>query len=176
MRDFLNCMLRKDPHAWLALNTLTLCFMSLLGNNPCQDSSEIKELSSGNRTINYISSTYKCDLTDSEIGDDWSKWYKITGKAGNALQVNPPLRERCGGEAQAYLTENHPAPSDGVVNRKVCVQNPSNLGNSRKSPIQVVNCGSFYLYRLQRLKNDCDPNWRYCTNGKGKHLPINCKS
>ncbi|CAH3156343.1 unnamed protein product [Porites lobata] len=140
--------------------------MSLLGNNPCQDSSEIKELSSGNRTINYTSSTYKCDLTDSEIGDDWSKWYKITGKAGNALQVHPPLRERCGGQAQAYLTENHPAPSDGVVNRKVCVQNPSNLCNSRKSPIQVVNCGSFYLYRLQRLKNDCDPNWRYCTNGK----------
>ena len=147
--------------------------MSLLGENPCENSNEIKELSSGNRTINYGSSTNKCDLTDSEIGSDWSKWYKITGNAGNALRVDTPPTERCGGEVQAYLRENHPAPSDRVVNRKLCIQNPSGPCNRQKQ-IRVVNCGSFYLYQLQKLRNVCDLNWRYCTNGKGKHLPVKC--
>lgn len=145
-------------------------FCPLLGYNPCQDSNGIKELSSGDRTINYNSSTDKCDLTDSEIGSDWSKWYKITGNAGNALRVATPPRDRCGGQAQVYLTKNHPVPSDGVVNRRVCIQNPSDPCN-HDLQIRVVNCGSFYLYKLQRLRNKCDLNWRYCTNGKGKHLP-----
>lgn len=144
--------------------------MSLLGDNPCQNSNEIKELSSGDRTINYNSSKDKCDLTDSEIDRDWSKWYKITGNAGNALRVNTPPRERCGGQAQGYLIENHPVLNDGVVNRQVCIQNPSDSCN-RNVTIRVVNCGSFYLYKLQRLRNTCGHNWRYCTNGKGKHLP-----
>ena len=166
-------MFRKDPHAWLALNTLTFVFMSLLGNNPCQDSNEIKELSSGDRTINYNSSTDKCDSRDSEIGNDWSKWYKITGNAGNALRVNTPPRKRCGGEVQGYLNESHPAPRDGVVNLQLCIQNPSDLCYRQKQ-IRVVNCGSFYLYQLQRLRNNCNLTWRYCTNGRGKHLPIKC--
>ena len=166
-------MFRKDPHAWLALNTLTFFFMSLLGNNPCQDSNEIKELSSGDRTINYNSSTDKCDSRDSEIANDWSKWYKITGNAGNALRVNTPPRKRCGGEVQGYLNESHPAPRDGVVNLQLCIQNPSDLCYRQKQ-IRVVNCGSFYLYQLQKLKNNCDLTWRYCTNGRGKHLPIKC--
>lgn len=144
--------------------------MSLLGYNPCQDSNEIKELSSGNRTINYNSSTHKCDLNDSEIGSDWSKWYKITGNAGNAIRVATPPRYSCGGQAQAYLIENHPVPSDGVVNRRLCIQNPSAPCN-RELQIRVVNCGSFYLYQLQRLRTHCGLNWRYCTNGKGKYLP-----
>ena len=147
--------------------------MSLLGDNPCQNSTEIKELSSGDRTVNYDSSTNKCDLTDSEIGSDWSKWYKITGNAGNALRVATPPKYRCGGEAQGYLIENHPVPSDGVVNRQVCIQNPSN-SCKRQSPIRVVNCGSFYLYQLQTLRDSCGLNWRYCTNGKGKNLTIKC--
>ena len=141
--------------------------MSLLGENPCQNSNEIKELSSGDRTIIYDSSTDKCD---SDIGNDWSKWYKITGKAGNALRVATPPRERCGGRAQGYLKKDHPVPSDGVVNRQVCIQNPSNSCR-REIQIRVVNCGLFYLYQLQRLRSDCNLNWRYCTNGKGKHLP-----
>ena len=145
-------------------------FCPLLGYNPCQDSNEIKELSSGDRTIYYNSSTDKCDLTDSEIGSDWSKWYKITGNAGNALRVATPPRERCGGQAQGYLTKSHPVPSDGVVSRRVCIQNPSDPCN-RDLQIGVVNCGSFYLYKLQSLRKNCDLNWRYCTNGKGKHLP-----
>ena len=143
--------------------------MSLLADNPCQDSNEIKELSSGDRTINYDSSTDMCDLTDPEIGNDWSKWYKITGNAGNALRVATPPIERCGGQAQVYLTENHPVPSDGVVNRLMCFQNPADACN-RQNQIRVVNCGSFYLYQLQRLRSNCDLNWRFCTNGKGKHL------
>ena len=147
--------------------------MSLLGNNPCQDINEIKELSSGDRTINYNSSTDKCDLRDSAIGNDWSKWYKITGNAGNALRVNTPPRKTCGGKVQVYLTENHPVPSDGVVNLQLCIQNPSELCY-RKKQISVVNCGSFYLYQLQRIRNNCNLTWRYCTNGKGKHLPIKC--
>ena len=145
--------------------------MSLLGNNPCQDSNEIKELSSGDRTINYNSSTDECDSTDSEIGNDWSKWYKITGNAGNALRVNTPPTERCGGQVQAYLNDSHPVPSDGVVNRHVCIQNPPDSCR-RKIQVPVVNCGSFYLYQLRRLKDNCLFTWRYCTNGKGKHLPI----
>ena len=143
--------------------------MSLLADNPCQDSNEIKELSSGDRTIIYDSSTDMCDLTDPEIGNDWSKWYKITGNAGNALRVATPPRERCGGQVQAYLIENHPVPSDGVVNRLMCVQTPTNACD-RQTQIRVVNCGSFYLYKLLRLKINCGVNWRFCTNGKGKHL------
>ena len=142
--------------------------MSLLADNPCKDSNEIKELSSADRTINYDSSTDKCDLTDSEIGGDWSKWYKITGNAGNALRVSIPPKERCGGHIQGYLIENHPVPSDGVVNRQLCLQNRTHLC-SRQKQMRVVNCGSFYLYQLQRLRNNCHLNWRYCTNGKGKH-------
>ena len=81
-----------------------------------------------------------------------------------------PPRERCGGRAQGYLKKDHPVPSDGVVNRQVCIQNPSNSCR-REIQIRVVNCGLFYLYQLQRLRSDCNLNWRYCTNGKGKHLP-----
>ena len=140
--------------------------MLLLGN-PCEDSN-IKELSAGDRSVSYQADTDKCDATDSEINSEWQHWYRVTGNAGNALRVNAPASESCGAEANVYLREHHPYPSEGVVSKQACVRTPSDTCK-REIEINVINCGPFYLYQLLELRPSCNQKtWRYCTNARGK--------
>lgn len=50
-----------------------MSFMSLLGENPCQNSNEIKELSSGDRTIIYDFPPISATLTLVMIGQNGTK-------------------------------------------------------------------------------------------------------
>lgn len=139
----------------------------ILGD-PCKGSG-IKELRAANRRINYTSDTNRCDFTDPEFNGEWFRWYKVTGDAGNALAaVDTPPSDRCGTKSRVYLKENHPEPSDGEVTRKVCIAKNNNPCQ-REVNIKVKNCGSFYLYKLARVRDHCSPlTWRYCTNGVGE--------
>lgn len=138
-------------------------FLFLLANNPCQ-SGNLKDLNEEDRSASYNDATDKCDFQD--LKDEWNFWYKVSGNAGNALAaVKAPRKRRCGTIDRVYLNASHPLPGDGQVTRKVCMATED--GNcTQAGAIQVINCGAFYLYKLDEMRRSCSTPWRYCTRGK----------
>ena len=75
------------------------------------------------------------------------RWYRFTGAAGTQMPTEPVPRLSCGTHAPGWLNGVHPAVIDGSVSRTVCF---ADFGNECrwKRTIAVVNCSSFYLYKL----------------------------
>lgn len=138
-------------------------FLFLLANNPCH-SDNLKDLNEGDRSVSYKDATDKCDFKDLE--NEWNFWYKVSGNAGNALAaVEVPKKKHCGTTDRVYLNASHPLPGDGQVNRKVCMATKDG-DCAQEGEIQVINCGAFYLYKLDEIRRGCSTPWRYCTRGK----------
>lgn len=104
-----------------------------------------------------------CDVTGSlnpSQSPDWqgAGWYRIAGAAGSVLPESPPSDYSCGTDAPGWLNGAHPALSDGVVTRQVCF---SWTGDTCawSADVEVVSCGSFYLYNLVEAPESC---LRYC--------------
>ena len=139
-------------------------FVTWTGNDPCSDDN-YKDLNNGDRKVSYISSNdNKCDKDD--LANEWDYWYKVSGNAGNALAaVTVPAENACGTDTQLYLQGSHPTPSEGKVTRTICSRTGNHACHNVAS-IEVINCGAFYMYKLAKFKNTCNPDaWRYCTNG-----------
>ena len=145
-----------------------LCFIHvvLLGN-PCEID-DYKDLNQGDRSESYKDATDKCDGED--LKDEWHYWYIVSGNAGNALATNnAPAQGSCGTTNRLYLKDNHPSLSDGEVTLRLCIAE-GNKACKYESSIQVINCGSFYLYKLFNYGECGSKPWRYCTNGIGKYI------
>ena len=92
-------------------------------------------------------------------------WYRFQGAAGDRMADKCVLRFRCGTRRPGWLNGAHPTVAEGEVTRKVCY---SRLDNCCfwSNKIKVKNCGSYYVYKLQKPP-DCP--LRYCGNaGAGK--------
>ena len=138
-------------------------YLFLLGS-PCE-SDDIKDLTEWDRSATSLQEAKdRCDHED--LDRQWHFWYKVSGKAGNALAADVPAAGyTCGTNVRLYLRDNHPSPSDGKVTLRVCAATTNNVCE-KTLQIKVINCGAFYLYELKRYRPKCSPTtWRYCTNG-----------
>ena len=109
----------------------------------------------GNNGVEYCDSVNDADTSPEWQGDGW---YRLVGEAGTQLPEAAPDIFACGTDAPGWFNGVHPTPGDGVVDGEVCFH--WNGDQCRwTSNIQVVNCGSFYLYNLVTPPN-CE--LRYC--------------
>ena len=124
---------------------------------------------------------------DRAQGNTWQKnlrcddnlktgWYRFQGDAGDQMPDKCVLQYRCGTEHPGWLDGEHPTVAEGVVNRKVCYPGWDGLWRPQiadccyySSLIKVKNCGSFYVYELQKTPH-C--NLRYCGNADDGRLII----
>ena len=92
-------------------------------------------------------------------------WYRFQEDAGDRMPDKCVLGYRCGTENPGWLNGAHPTVAEGVVTRTVCYSNYwdcCRLSNI----IKVKNCGSYYVYELQRTRHHRDsPYSRYCGDG-----------
>ncbi|MFO0634636.1 MAG: hypothetical protein U0168_17470 [Nannocystaceae bacterium] len=98
----------------------------------------------GNGGVEYT------DTTGSGIvSPDWAGagWYRFTDAAGTVIPEFTPPEYACGTDAPGWLDGTHPSVDEGVVGRQVCFNYFDDFC-SWTIPIQVVNCGDFYLYEL----------------------------
>ena len=103
------------------------------------------------RRYDYVTANSKCD-------DTLNSWHRFQGAAGTKMVTTCPPQDRCDGQFPAWLSEDHPTVAEGTVTRKVCIH--SHVGCCDNSVfIQVVNCSSYYIYKL-RDPGICDV--RYC--------------
>ena len=119
-------------------------------------------LSNETRSVGYFSASLQCD-------DGLATgWYRFMGKAGTQLPEQPimdPISSpfRCSTHATSWMTKPHPSIWEGKVERAVCFR----WGWTRclGSSIQtfVINCGSYFVYYLQRTPA-C--YYRYCGSAK----------
>ena len=97
-------------------------------------------------------------------------WYRFQGAAGDRMPDKCVLMYRCGTYAPGWLNGTHPTVAEGVVTRKVCYQGgdwwlwPRGFTDCcyYSNLVKVKNCGSYYVYELQKPRT-C--NLRYCGNG-----------
>lgn len=97
-------------------------------------------------------------------------WYRFVGLAGDRMPDECVPSYHCGTQAAGWLRGGHPSIHDGVVSRTVCYHWINNCC-WRSNNILVRNCGSFYVYRLQKPPR-CQ--YRYCGVGSPgeKHFPL----
>ena len=70
---------------------------------------------------------------------------------------------RCTANMPGYLSGHHPRGSEGVVSRTVCFVHSGNTCWATTT-IQVKNCGSYFVYKLNALTSG---NYlRYCGSGE----------
>jgi hypothetical protein len=112
----------------------------------------------------YDGSSNQCD---SGIGTAWTR-FTDGGSYDRMMSTTMPARYGCDTDAPGYMVGEHPAVEDGEVTRKVCFHWSSNscLWNQ---DIQVVNCGSYYVYELVNAPS-C--SLRYCTEPVHASKPI----
>lgn len=138
---------------------------NLCANNvdsQCLASYHVLDLADRNVTFNDGDDKVEwCDRTNATFVDSqWQGlgWYRLMGAAGTRLPVTPPNDHSCGTEAPGWMLAEHPTVIDGVVLRTICFS-WAQVTCHWESPIEVVNCGDFYLYRLLNTKT-C--SLRYC--------------
>jgi len=87
-------------------------------------------------------------------------WYRFQGAAGYRMPNKCVLRYRCGTKHPVWLNGTHPTVAEGVVTRTVCYSDSGCCWST--NIIKVKNCGSYYVYELQRTRWS---DTRYCGNG-----------
>lgn len=111
-------------------------------------------ISDPTRNINYGSGS-DCDTV---ISSNPGVWTRFTGSGGVQIPTSPPNSNACGTHATGWY--NGVMPSVGSANTgTVCFNWNGDICNWSVQ-IQVMNCGSFYLYQLVNMGN-CQ--LRYCT-------------
>jgi len=100
-----------------------------------------------------------CDFIGSS--PDWHGpgWYRLAGAAGSALPESPPADFDCGTGAGGWLNGVHPTVADGVVQREACFSFAGSTCFGGGVTIDVVHCGSHFLYNLAATPLNC---LRYC--------------
>lgn len=137
----------------------------MLGN-PCDDGN-YRYLNEGDRSkLSTSNPQDKCDATD--LANHWGSWFRVSGAAGNALasKDSPPWGS-CATKIRVYLKDDHPAFGDGESTRTICTATQNNNCHTQRTTA-VINCGEFYLYKLEKIRECSTHVWRYCTNGVGR--------
>jgi hypothetical protein len=98
-------------------------------------------------------------------------WYRFDagayGEAAYLPEFAPPSRS-CVADAIPYLVGGHPSAADGVVSRQLCFSLQftqwcgTDVPAGWDTSVQVLNCGTYYVYNLPPLI--CGPNngYAYC--------------
>jgi len=86
-------------------------------------------------------------------------WYRFQGVAGDRMPDKCVLLYRCGTKYPGWLNGTHPTVAEGEVNREVCYNRDLGDCCGSSNIIKVKNCGSYYVYELQKTL------YRYCGNG-----------
>ena len=116
-----------------------------------QQCKSYKTLNEANRNVNYQGSV-TCDKSFS------GAWYRMMPPAGVKMPMKAPPKQKCGTHAPGWMQGSHPSLKDGIVSRKVCFHWSSSTCHW-SSTISVLNCASYYLYKLPKAPV-C--NLRYC--------------
>ena len=89
-------------------------------------------------------------------------WYRMYGNSGSQIPEECVPTKRCGTKAPGWLNGKHPTVQEGIVTREVCYHWSDNCCKW-KNNIRIRNCGSYYVYELQKPPT-CD--LRYCVKGR----------
>jgi len=121
----------------------------------CQTAAECtsySSLTSGDRKTTYVTQTVRCDT-------NLNGWYRFQGAAGTRMATSCPPTHRCNAHGPGWLNGGHPTVADGNVTRQVCFHWSTSCCWST-TKIQVINCGSFYIYYFCGTGGWC--HGRYC--------------
>ncbi|XP_078369964.1 uncharacterized protein LOC144653747 isoform X2 [Oculina patagonica] len=156
LQDTPTCSLRycgnADPGATTLPPTTTPA-----PTTPGDECSNYKVLSSATRAqSNTAQFNVRCDQRDLSTPD----WYRFMGAAGDQIPDQCVAMRRCGTHATGWLNGAHPTVDEGVVTRRVCYHWSNNCCRWSNN-IKVKNCGSFFVYELQRTPTCA---LRYCGN------------
>lgn len=142
----------KSQKKWEILAFVFLCI-------ECQN---YQNLTSADRKATFQSQ--KPYLCDSSLGPGW---FHFQGDAGVRMPTSCVPGKRCGSHATGWLNGTHPSVADGVVTRQVCFHWKEGGGvmdccyRFKSFTIQVVNCGSYFVYHFQGTpQSTC--SLRYC--------------
>ncbi|XP_066022422.1 uromodulin-like [Pocillopora verrucosa] len=119
--------------------------------NPCY---HYQSLSDASRKSSYKTPQYQ-EVCDDQLPEEW---YRFVGAAGTKMPTTRVPAFRCGTNWPGWLDGVHPTVEDGKVNRKVCFNDINSDCKAIKN-ISVINCGSYFIYKLFRPP-DCF--MRYC--------------
>ena len=115
---------------------------------------EYKILDDSTRNSGYETPSENNDFCDNSKENanespDWSGpgWYKIDGPAGRMLSEYPVDTHHCGTSATGWLNGYHPVTPGNTAYGQVCF-NANGVECYQTAPIQIKNCGGFYLYNL----------------------------
>jgi len=105
--------------------------------------------------------TTYCDDPSAVQDVQWlgAGWYRMREPAGTQLPESPPADNSCSTDAPGWLNGAHPTTEEGIVTRDVCLAFGGMACAGGSFNIEVVNCGAFFLYRLDDF-GAC--NARYC--------------
>ena len=118
-------------------------FCLILIADPCYN---YKNLSDANRKSSYVTPINEQSLCDKSLPEGW---YRFVGAAGTKMPTTLVPAYRCGTDWSGWLNGAHPTVKDGEVKRMVCF-NDRSPGCERSAYIFVKNCGSYFIYKLQR--------------------------
>jgi fibrillin 1 len=90
------------------------------------------------------------DLCDRGFIKDES-WYRFQSAAGNKMPEENPGPNHCGTYVPIWMNGDHPDEVGTIENRIACAGIPWTfpVGCGVSYKIQVINCGTFYLYNLR---------------------------
>ena len=111
-------------------------------------------LSDAERRHDYKTQNVKCDF-------DLKGWHRFQGAAGTKMVTECPEQNSCDTTSPIWLNGDHPAVAQSTVTRNVCIN--KNACCKITFPIEVKNCGSYYIYNLRKLKHFGGCDARYCS-------------
>ena len=89
-------------------------------------------------------------------------WYRFSATSGLELASQCPVGDvgdGCGSNIRGWLVDRHPTVGEGRVVRKVCFSYVSECACAFFTSVYVRNCGSFFVYRINRIPFE---NAEYC--------------
>jgi len=92
------------------------------------------------RKHDYVTVNFECDET-------LDGWYRFQGAAGTKMVTTCPPMDRCDAVFPIWLSGGHPTVAEGTVTRRVCIRVSDDCCYNW-FPIQLKNCGSYYIYYL----------------------------
>lgn len=113
------------------------------------------------RTIDDDSRYYSYSASDNNKNDYYipEGWYRFVTRTRMNTNCVSPSNNYCNTYYVGYLSQNHPSVDEGIVSRKVCFRYSSSCCYY-STYIKVLNCGSFYVYKLKPTPVS---SARYCT-------------
>ena len=145
--------------------------MSLLTVDGCNNYTVLSEADRAQGHIVINASNYRCDRNDLVPG-----WYRFQGPAGDWMADKCVPENHCGTHYPVWLSGAHPTVAEGLVTRRVCYpgysydwywDRPKGICCVWSNDIRVKNCGTFFVYELQKPPS-C--YFRYCGNGSAGKL------